>query len=88
MLRSPLRLLAPALSYYILQTLVIRAHGANHALKRAVGSDWKGTLSPVVYCVGIAAAYAGVPRLGQAAFVVVALIWLVPDRRIERGMPG
>lgn len=78
-------LLAAALSYYVLQTLIIRLHGADHVLKRAVGGDWKGNLSPVLYVAGIAAAFID-PRIGQAFFVAVALIWLVPDQRIERAL--
>ncbi len=80
-------LLAPALAYYTLQTLIVRAHGADHALKRAIGWDWKGNLSPFLYFSGIAAAFYD-PRIGQALFVLVALIWLVPDGRIERAVAG
>ena len=78
-------LLAAALSYYVLQTLIIRLHGADHVLKRAVGGDWKGNLSPVLYVAGIASAFIE-PWIGQAFFVAVALIWLVPDQRIERAL--
>lgn len=80
-----LSLLAAALSYYVLQTLIIRLHGADHVLKRAVGGDWKGNLSPVLYIAGIASAFVH-PRIGQAFFVAVALLWLVPDPRIERAL--
>ena len=78
-------LLAAALSYYVLQSLIIRLHGADHVLKRAVGGDWKGNLSPVLYVAGIASAFID-PRIGLAFFVAVALIWLVPDPRIERAL--
>lgn len=80
-----LSLLAAALSYYVLQTLIIRLHGADHVLKRAVGGDWKGNVSPVLYVAGIASAFIE-PWIGQAFFVVVALLWLVPDPRIERAL--
>ena len=76
-------LLTPAIAFLILQTTIVRAHGADHVLARALGDDWKGKLSPLLYLVGIGLAFAN-PHLGQAIFVVVALIWLVPDRRIER----
>jgi uncharacterized membrane protein len=76
-------LLGPAFAYVILQTLLIRLHGPEHVLGRAVGGDWKGKLSPVLYVAGIALAFVR-PWLGQALFVAVALIWLIPDRRIER----
>ncbi len=80
-------LLAPALAYYVLQNVIIASHGADHVLKRAIGGDWKGNISPLLYLAGIAAAFVD-PRLAQACFVVVALIWLVPDRRIERAVMG
>ena len=69
----------------ILQNLIIAEHGPNHVLKRAIGGDWKGMLSPVLYLTGTIAAF-WAPPLGQAFFVAVALIWLVPDRRIERAI--
>jgi uncharacterized membrane protein len=80
-------LIAPALAYKILQIVIIRAHGADHALARATGSDWKGNLSPLLYVAGIGLAFAHVP-LAQACYVAVALVWLVPDRRIEREIAG
>jgi hypothetical protein len=51
-------------------------------LKRAIGRDWKGTLSPVLYIVAIVATLRS-PRIAQAVLVIAALIWLIPDRRIE-----
>ncbi len=78
-------LLAPATAYYILQSLIVRTHGPSHALKRAIGEDIKGRLSPLLYVAGIAATFYD-PRIGQAFFVLVALIWLVPDGRIERAL--
>ena len=68
-----LSLLAPAIAYYVLQTTIIRLHGPDHALKRAVGGDWKGLLSPLLYVAGIGLAFVQ-PWMGQALFVVVALI--------------
>jgi uncharacterized membrane protein len=80
-------LLAPALAYYTLQTIIVRAHGPAHVLKRALGDDWKGTLSPLLYAAGIGLTFVH-PHLGQALYVLVALIWLAPDPRIERAIGG
>ncbi len=79
-----LNLLASAVAYWILQGCLIRHHGPDCAIARAVQHDRKGKLSPVLYVVGIAIAAAWLPWLGLAVFVGVALMWLVPDRRIER----
>jgi uncharacterized membrane protein len=76
-------LLAAAMAYYILQTALLRAEGKDSKLRTAIGSDIKGKISPLLYCLGIGLAF--VDRwLGLAVYVAVALIWLVPDRRIER----
>lgn len=76
-------LLAAAIAYYILQTLLVRAAGENSVLATAIGSDLKGKLSPAIYIAGIG--LTAVNRwLGIAAYTVVALIWLIPDRRVER----
>jgi TMEM175 potassium channel family protein len=78
-----LSLLAPAIAYYILQTIIVRSQGGDGVLARAIGSDWKGKLSPLFYIIGVATAFVE-PRLSWALYVVVALIWLAPDKRIER----
>ena len=75
-------LLAAALAYYLLQQLIIALEGPESRLKRAIGADWKGKLSPVIYLVGIAATFVS-PWLSVALYAVVALIWLVPDKRLE-----
>ena len=75
-------LLMAAFAYVLLQRRLIALDGPESALKRAVGGDWKGKLSPVLYLLGIAAA-TWQPWLAQALYATVALIWLVPDRRIE-----
>jgi uncharacterized membrane protein len=76
-------LLAAAIAFYILQTALLRAEGQHSRLRIALGSDVKGKISPLLYCVGIGLAF--VDRwLGLAMYVAVALIWLVPDRRVER----
>ncbi|HVX41532.1 MAG TPA: TMEM175 family protein [Gemmatimonadaceae bacterium] len=75
-------LLCCAIAYTILQNTIIRAQGADSVLAEAVGSDTKGKISLVCYVAAIALAYVWRPASG-ALYVLVALIWLVPDRRIE-----
>ncbi len=74
-----------ALSYYLLQSCIIAIEGPQAVLRHAVGADWKGKLSPVMYLTGIAASFV-LPWLGQSLYVLAALMWLVPDRRIERAL--
>ena len=76
-------LLMPAIAYYTLQQTIVRAHGPGSTLARALGRDLKGRLSPVIYILGIGVSFV-MPSLAQALYVFVALIWLVPDRRIEK----
>jgi uncharacterized membrane protein len=75
-------LLMAAIAYYVLQQAIIRAQGPESMLKKAVGRDWKGKLSPVLYVIAIIASLVS-PWIAQAIFVTVALMWLIPDRRIE-----
>jgi uncharacterized membrane protein len=79
-------LLAAAAAYFALQQSIIRAQGdASPTLARAVGRDLKGKLSPVLYALGIGLAF--VDRwLSVAMYVIVALMWLIPDRRVERAL--
>lgn len=78
-------LLAAAISYWLLQQAIIASQGDSSVLRRAVGRDWKGKTSPVLYLFAIAmtlfAAWAA-----QLIFVLVALLWLIPDRRIEHAL--
>jgi uncharacterized membrane protein len=76
-------LLMAAIAYYILQCAIIAKHGRDSLLATAIGSDWKGKLSPVLYLAAIPLSFVH-PWIGNAIYVFVALIWLVPDRRIER----
>ncbi len=76
-------LLMAAIAYYVLQQCIIAAGGAQSMLKRALGSDWKGKLSPLIYIIAIAASFV-MHWVAQALYVLIALVWLVPDRRIER----
>ena len=75
-------LLMAAIAYWILQQLIIAAQGPDSLLKKAVGADWKGKLSPVLYSIGIGVAFRS-PHLAQGVYALGALLWLVPDRRIE-----
>jgi uncharacterized membrane protein len=77
-------LLMAAVAYWILQQRIIAAQGPDSLLKKAVGADWKGKLSPIIYLAGVAAAFFLSPRVAQLLYLVVALLWLVPDRRIEK----
>jgi uncharacterized membrane protein len=76
-------LLMAACAYWILQQTIVATQGADSRLKAALGSDWKGKLSPVCYTIAIGSTF-WVPWVAQMAYVAVALLWLVPDRRIER----
>ena len=76
-------LLCAGVSYYILQTVIIRSQGADSKLARAVGGDWKGRYSPAIYAVAIGSAFLG-PIIGMCILWLAAAIWLVPDRRIEK----
>ena len=79
-------LLMAGFAYRALQTLIIRSQGRSSLLKRAVGRDWKGRLSLVAYATAVAVAFL-YPIVAVALYALVALLWLVPDRRIERIFP-
>ena len=72
----------PAISYTILQTLLVAEQGPNR-LARAMGSDAKGKLSMLLWALAIALAFLN-QWISDAIYVTVALMWLVPDRRIEK----
>jgi uncharacterized membrane protein len=76
-------LLTAAIAYWVLQQQIIAAEGPDSLLKRAIGSDWKGKLSPLLYVLAILASF-WLQWIAQGIYVVAALIWLIPDRRIER----
>jgi uncharacterized membrane protein len=78
-------LLAAAIAYFILQQTIIASQGEASKLKRAIGRDWKGKLSPVLYLLGIALSFVN-PWVATTLYVSVAGLWLIPDRRIERAM--
>jgi uncharacterized membrane protein len=76
-------LLLAAIAYMILQKLIVAAEGPNSRLAAALGRDMKGKISPVLYATGIGLSFFA-PLAGGLIYVFVALMWLVPDRRIER----
>ena len=76
-------LLCAGIAYFILQHAIIRKQGAHSILAKAIGQDWKGKISPVLYAIAIPLALY-FPWVSFALYCAVALIWLVPDRRIER----
>jgi uncharacterized membrane protein len=76
-------LLMAAIAYYLLQRAIIAQQGPGSLLASAIGSDWKGKLSPVLCLVAMLLAFAS-PWMANGLYALLALIWLVPDRRIER----
>jgi uncharacterized membrane protein len=78
-------LLFAAVAYTILQQVIIGSQGAHSILKKAVGTDWKGRVSLLLYAIGIVAAPWS-QALSQVLYVSVALMWLIPDRRIEQAL--
>ncbi len=76
-------LLMAAIAYYVLQRAIVALQGPASLLATAIGGDWKGKLSPVLYLVAIPLAFVN-PWLATGLYVFAALVWLVPDPRIER----
>jgi uncharacterized membrane protein len=85
-------LLAAGVAYFVLQTVIIRSQGPGSALRKAIGGDFKGRVSPVGYVAGCVAAILGGAGTGPdrpgiwvavACYVAVACLWVIPDRRIE-----
>jgi uncharacterized membrane protein len=76
-------LLMAAIAYWILLHSILRCEGPDSVLRRAVGADWKGLISPLFYVAAIAVAPVK-PAISWALYALVALIWIIPDRRIER----
>jgi uncharacterized membrane protein len=75
-------LLMPAIAYYLLELAIVRRQGPQSVLASALGSDFKGKISIVLYVAGIALAFI-VPWASIALYVLVAAMWFIPDRRIE-----
>jgi uncharacterized membrane protein len=80
-------LLMAAIAYTILQWQILRIEGPQSVLATALGTDRKGKLSPLVYIVAIGTAFVN-PAIAEGMYVLVALMWLIPDRRIERALAG
>ena len=78
-------LLMAAIAYLILQRQILRAEGPHSVLAAAVGRDTKGKLSPLLYLLAIGAAFVH-PQIADGLYVLSALMWLIPDRRIERAL--
>ena len=78
-----LSLLMPALAWAVLQAVIIQSQGPGSALRQAVGRDLKGKLSPPLYLAGALLAFVDT-RISDAIYAGVALLWFIPDRRIER----
>jgi uncharacterized membrane protein len=76
-------LLMAAIAYYILQRKIIANQGRDSLLASAIGSDWKGKMSPALYFAAIPLAYVS-SWIASGIYVIVAMLWLIPDRRIER----
>ncbi|MDB6114206.1 MAG: hypothetical protein JWQ83_786 [Lacunisphaera sp.] len=76
-------LIMAAVAYYILTRTLLRAQEKDHTLARAIGSDFKGRISVVIYAAGIGLSFVH-PWFGVALYAFVAITWLVPDRRIEK----
>ena len=74
-------LLLAAIAYYILQTIIVCQHGRQSKLATTLGRDFKGKLSPVLYAAGILLSFWN-PWIANAIYVFVALLWLIPDRRL------
>src|SRR4030095_1904209 len=70
-------------AYYILQMIILRKQGEDSLLAKAIGTDLKGKISPILYVIAIVAAFY-YPWIAGGIYILVALIWLVPDKRIER----
>jgi uncharacterized membrane protein len=78
-------LIMNAIAFTLLMTLLIRHEGADSALARAMGRDFKGKVSLVIYAAAIALAFVR-PVISVALYVLVAAIWFIPDRRVERSL--
>jgi uncharacterized membrane protein len=78
-------LMMAGVAYYILEQAIIRQQGSNSLLARAVGNRWKENISPLCYLTAIPFAFVS-PYISDGLFIFVAILWLVPDSRIERAL--
>lgn len=75
-------LLMTAIAYFILQRLIIKNHGTESILAKAIGKDYKGKVSPILYSLAIASCWLS-PWVAGTIYFLVTFIWLIPDSRIE-----
>ena len=80
-------LLMPAIAYYILQKTIVATHGDDGLLAKALGRDVKGKISPMLYLAAIGLAFVA-PWISHVIYVIVAVMWLVPDQRIATALSG
>ncbi|PKA84288.1 putative membrane protein [Ulvibacter sp. MAR_2010_11] len=78
-------LLMSAIAYYILQTAILKHHGKDFILKKAVGKDFKGKISMLLYIIGIGVSFFST-WIAIGCYIAVAVIWLIPDKRIEENI--
>ena len=78
-------LLMAAIAFWILQQFILASEGTDSLLKRALGTDWKGKISPILYAIGIGMVFFS-QWISIGIYVLVALIWVIPDRRFERAL--
>ena len=78
-------LLLAAIAYFILQNVIVADHGRDSKMARAIGEDWKGKLSVFLYAMGVGVAF-WQAWISVIIYTVVALLWLIPDKRLERAM--
>jgi uncharacterized membrane protein len=76
-------LLMAAISYYLLQTVILKSHGSDSLLSRAIGKDIKGKMSLILYTIAIISTFF-TDWIAGMIYILVAIIWLIPDKRIER----
>jgi len=80
-------LLMPAIAWYVMQLVIVRGQGADSPLRAVLGRDLKGKLSPFVYLIGVGVSFVA-PIAAYALYLGVALMWLIPDRRVEHRLQG
>ncbi|MFH4966323.1 TMEM175 family protein [Gaetbulibacter sp. M235] len=80
-------LLFASIAYWILQTIIIKSHGNESILVKALGKDLKGKMSPILYIIGSLSAFYNI-WISGAVYISVAIIWLIPDKRIEKALKG
>ncbi len=78
-------LLGAAIAYFILQSLIIKSQGKTSILAKALGKDYKGKASPILYIIGIVSSFFNI-WISGTVFIFVAIMWLIPDRRIEKAL--